>query len=336
MALLLTRADIQSFLTMKDAMEAVEEAFRQLALGTVNMPQRPVIRVPEHHGVVLFMPALIGGTLAPAGRAGVGALGMKVVTVYPDNPQKYGKPTVLGLILLNDPATGEVTAIMDGGFITAMRTGAVSGVATRYLARPDAQVAGVFGAGVQARTQLMALAEARPLERAVVYDVVPEARRRFAAEMSAQLGFPVEPASEARLAVEGCDIIAAATSAATPIFDGRWVAPGTHINGIGSHAPNMRELDTAIVKKARVIVDLREAALAEAGDLIIPIQEGAITADHIAGDLGEVVTGRVPGRTHPDEITLFKSEGLAIQDVSVATRVYQIAKERGIGQEIST
>ncbi len=327
MALLLTRADIQSFLTMKDAMEAVEEAFRQLALGTVEMPQRPVIRVPEHHGTVLFMPALIGG---------MGALGMKVVSVYPDNPQKYGKPTVLGTILLNDPATGEVIAIMDGGFITAMRTGAVSGVATQYMARPDARVAGIFGAGVQARTQLIALAEARPLERAVVYDVVPEARERFAAEMSAQLGFPVQPVDDPRAAVEGCDIIATATSAATPVFDGNWVAPGTHINGIGSHAPNMRELDTTIVLRSRVIVDLRGAALAEAGDLIIPIREGAITADHIVGELGSVVVGQIPGRTHPDEITLFKSEGLAIQDVSVASRVYQMAQERGIGQEITT
>ncbi|MBU1749539.1 MAG: ornithine cyclodeaminase family protein [Chloroflexi bacterium] len=326
MALLLTRTDIQSFLTIKDAMEAVEEAFRQLALGTVDMPQRPVIRVPDHHGVVLFMPALIGG---------MGALGMKVVSVYPDNPKKYDKPTVLGLILLNDPATGEVVAIMDGGFITAMRTGAVSGVATKYLARSDAQVAGVFGAGVQARAQLLALAEARPLVRAVVYDVVPEARQRFAADLSAQLGIPVEPVDDPRAAVEGCDVIATATSARDPIFDGNWVAPGTHINGIGSHAPDMRELDTAIIQKARVIVDLRAAALAEAGDLIIPIQEGAITADHIAGELGEVIAGRIPGRTSPDEITIFKSEGLAIQDVSVATKVYQLARARSIGQEIS-
>ncbi len=326
MALLLTRADIQSFLTMKDAMEAVEEAFRQLALGTVDMPQRPVIRVPAHHGTVLFMPALIGG---------MGALGMKVVSVYPDNPARHNKPTVLGTILLNDPATGEVIAIMDGGFITAMRTGAVSGVATKYMARPDARVAGIFGAGVQARTQLMALAEARPLERAVVYDVMPEARTRFATEMSAQLGLPVAPVDDPRAAVEGCDIIATATSAATPILDGNWVAPGTHINGIGSHAPHMRELDTTIIRRSRVIVDLRSAALAEAGDLIIPIQEGAITADHIAGELGEVIVGQVPGRTQPDEITLFKSEGLAIQDVSVATRVYQIAQERGIGQNVT-
>jgi ornithine cyclodeaminase/alanine dehydrogenase len=314
MALLLTREDVQSVLTMADAIEAVEEAFRQLELGTVDMPQRPVIRVPDEHGVVLFMPAMIGG---------MGALGMKVVSVYPDNPDKHGKPTVMGLILLNDPATGEVVAMMDGGFITAMRTGAVSGVATKHMARPDAKVATVFGAGVQARTQLLAVAEARQLARAVVYDIVPEQSRKFAAEMSEELGIPVEVADQAQAAVEQADIIAAATSR------------GTHVNGIGSHAPNMRELDTTLVKRARVIVDQREAALAEAGDLIIPLEEGAITADHIAGELGAVVAGRVPGRTTADEVTLFKSEGLAIQDVSVATKVYQLARQHGAGQEVA-
>jgi ornithine cyclodeaminase/alanine dehydrogenase len=325
MALLLTRDDIRSFLTMKDSMDAVEEAFRQLALGTVDMPQRPVIRVPDEHGVVLFMPAMIGG---------MGALGMKVVSVYPDNPSKHDKPTVMGTILLNDPATGEVVAIMDGGFITAMRTGAVSGVATKHMARPDAKVAAIFGGGVQARTQLMAVAEARPLERALVYDIVPEQRESFAREMSRELAIPVEAADDPRSAVESADVIVAATSAREPIFDGGWLRPGAHINGIGSHAPDMRELDTDTVQRSRVIVDLRSAALAEAGDLMIPIKEGAITEDHIAGELGEVVAGSVPGRTSPDEITLFKSEGLAIQDVSVATRVYEIARRQGHGRAV--
>ncbi len=325
MALLLTRSDVQSLLSMGEAMSAVEEAFRQLALGTVDMPQRPVIKVPAHHGSVLFMPALIGG---------MGALGMKVVSVYPDNPTQHDLPTVMGVILLNDATTGRVVAIMDGGYITAMRTGAVSGVATRYMARDDARVAGVFGGGVQARTQLMAMAEARPLARALVYDVVPEQAQRFAEDMGRTLGLPVEVVGSSRQLVDGADILAAATSAADPIFEGSWVKPGTHINGIGSHAPTMRELDTTIVQRSRVIVDLRQAALAEAGDLMIPIQEGAITADHIQGELGEVILGQVDGRTAPDEITLFKSEGLAIQDVSVAARVFQLAQAQGVGQEV--
>lgn len=326
MTLLLSRDDVQSVLTMADSMAAVEEAFRQQALGTVDMPQRPVIRIPDEHGVVLFMPALIGG---------MGALGMKVVSVYPDNPQKHDKPTVMGMILLNDPATGEVVAIMDGGLITAMRTGAVSGVATKHMARPDARVAAIFGGGVQARTQLMAVAEARELERAVVYDVIPEQSAKFAVEMTEELGLPVEPAEEPRVAVEGSDIIVAATSAPQPIFEGSWVKPGTHVNGIGSHAPTMRELDTELVQRSRVVVDLRSAALAEAGDLMIPIDEGAVDADHIAGELGDVVAGSVPGRTSDDEVTLFKSVGLAIQDVSVATKVFELATQKGVGQQVS-
>jgi alanine dehydrogenase len=326
MALLLTRSDVQGLLTMPEAMSAVEEAFRQLALGTVDMPQRTVIKVPAHRGSLLFMPALVGG---------MGALGMKVVSVYPDNPAKHGLATVLGLILLNDPATGQVVAVMDGGHITAMRTGAVSGVASKYMARPDARTAAVFGGGVQARTQLEAVHTARPLQKAYVYDVVQEQGARFAADMTKELGFPVEAAADARSAVEAADIVVAATSAGQPVFEGAWLRPGTHINGIGSHAPAMRELDTATVKRSRVIVDLRSAALAEAGDLMIPIQEGAITADHIAGDLAEVITGKVAGRTSPDQVTLFKSEGLAIQDVSVAQRVFDLARERAVGQEIA-
>jgi ornithine cyclodeaminase/alanine dehydrogenase len=326
MALLLNRKDVQSLLTMPEAMVAVEEAFRQHANGTVDMPQRPTIRVPDHHGIVLFMPAQIGG---------MGALGMKVVTVYPDNPKKHDKPTVMGVILLNDPETGEVVSIIDGGYITAMRTGAVSGIATKYMARPDAKIASVFGGGVQARAQLVAMAEARQLERAYVYDVVPETAASFAADMTQQLGIPVEVGTDAHEVVSKSDLIATATSAADPIIDGDWVKPGTHVNGIGSHAPAMRELDTKLVARSRLVVDLREAALAEAGDVIIPIQEGAITEDHIVADLGQVVSGAVAGRTGDDEVTLFKSEGLAIQDVSVASRVYQLALERGVGQQVA-
>ncbi len=326
MALLLTRDDVQAVLTMKDSMEAVEEAFRQLSLGTVDMPQRPVIRAPDKSGVVLFMPALIGG---------MDSLGMKVVSVYPNNPAQFDKPTVLGLILLNDLATGEVVAIMDGGYITAMRTGAVSGVATKHMARPDATVASVFGGGVQARTQLMAVAEARELVRALVYDVVPDQAAGFAEDMTNLLGIPVEAVDDARTAVEQAHVVSTATSAHEPVFDGEWLQPGAHVNGIGSHAPDMRELDTAAVARSRVIVDQKSAALAEAGDLIIPMQAGEISEDHIVGELGDVVAGKIPGRVSDEDITLFKSEGLAIQDVSVAAKVYELAAERGVGTEVS-
>lgn len=325
MPLLLTRSDVESLLDIDLSMAAVEEAFRELARGTVQMPQRPVIRVAEHQGSVLFMPAYI---------AGLGALGMKLVSVYPENPSRHGLPTIMGVILLCEAATGQVLAIMDGGHITAMRTGAVTGVAAKVMARQDARVLGLFGAGVQARTQLLAVAAVRPLERVVVYDTVVANAQRFAGEMTARIQVPVLVASSAREAVEGADIVVTATSSAAPVFDGRWLAPGTHISGIGSHAPHMRELDTETVRRARLIVDHRAAALAEAGDVMLPIQEGAITADHIVGELGEVLEGRIPGRTSASEVTLFKSVGLAIQDVAVAARVYALAIERGIGQPV--
>ncbi len=269
MALLLSRADVESVLDMKTALAAVEDGFRELARGTVDMPQRPVIRVPDHQGTLLFMPAYIGG---------IGALGMKLVSVYPQNPALHGLPTTMGVILVCDVASGEVVAVMDGGFITAMRTGAVTGVAARCMARPDASVVGLFGAGVQARTQLLALAEIRQLSKVIVFDVAPERAQQFARELSERLGIAIEVASAPRQAVAGADIVVTATSAASPVFDGHWLEPGTHVSGIGSHAPQMRELDTVAVQRSRVIVDSRSAALAEAGDLMLAIQRSTSLA----------------------------------------------------------
>jgi ornithine cyclodeaminase/alanine dehydrogenase len=327
MPLLLTRKNVEAVLTMKDAIAAVEEGFRQLALGKVIMPQRPVIPVVEHHGVYLAMPAYVGGS------ADGGSLALKVVTVYHDNPQKYGLPTTLGTLLLNDPRTGALMAIMDAGFLTAMRTGAASGVATKYLAREDARSVGIFGAGVQARTQLMAVCEVRPIERAVVYDVSPEHRAKYAAEMSERLSIPVEPTDDPRTCAQN-DVIATASSSSTPVFEGAWLAPGTHVNGIGSHTPNTRELDTETIRRAKVVPDYADACLAEAGDLILPIQEGAITRDHVYASLGDIVAGLKVGRESPEEITVFKSVGLAVQDAASAARVYELARAAGVGTEI--
>ena len=326
MPLLLTRKDVETVLTMKDAIAAVEEGFRQLALGNVTMPQRTAIRLSDHHGLHLGMPAYVGGTDG-------GSLALKVVTVYPDNPSKYGLPTTIGTLLLNDPRTGALVAIMDAGFLTAMRTGAVSGVATRYLAREDASSVGVFGAGVQARAQLMAVCEVRPIERAVVCDPRQESRETYAAEMAERLSISVEPSGDPRACVEN-DIVVTASSSRTPVFEGAWLVPGTHINGIGSHSPDARELDTETIQRAKIVPDLASACLAEAGDLIIPIQEGVITEDHIHANLGEVVAGLKPGRESDEEITLFKSVGLAAQDAAAAARVYELAQAAGVGAEI--
>ena len=326
MALLLTRADVQSALSMTDAIDAVEEAFRQQQLGNAQLPLRTPIRIPQHHGLVLFMPAYIGGEMD--------ALGMKVVTVYPDNPAQHGLPTILATVLLNDPRTGKLVAMMDGAYLTALRTGAASGVATKHLARANARVVGMFGAGIQARTQLMAMCAVRPITEVRVYEPAPDVARSFCDDMAASLKITARQVMEPREAVAGCDIVIAATTSKMPIFDGAWLEPGTHINGIGSHSLDARELDSTTIKRSKVVVDLRSAALAEAGDLVTPINAGEISADHIYADLGAIVTGK-PGRTDDSEITLFKSVGLAIQDVSAAIKVYQLARAKGIWQEVN-
>jgi alanine dehydrogenase len=327
MALLLSKKDVAALLTIDDAIQVVEEAFRQLALGHVTMPQRTVIRMAEHHGLHLGMPAYIGGT--------VNALALKVVTVYPENPAKRQLPTTIGVLMLNDPTSGAPLAVMDAGFMTAVRTGAVSGVATRYLARRTARRVGVFGAGVMAQWQLAAVCAVRKIEAAVVFDKDADRARSFAAEMADRLGMHVAPVTHPRQAIDGQDIVVIATSATEPVFDGNWLTPGQHVNAIGSHAPAARELDTPAIVRSRVFPDFAEACLAEAGDILIPMKEGAIGRDHLRADLGEVIAGLKPGRERDDEITLFKSVGLAIQDVATANFVYQRARARQVGVEFA-
>jgi ornithine cyclodeaminase/alanine dehydrogenase len=327
MALLLSKKDVAGLLTIEDAIVAVEEAFRQLAMGNVTMPQRTAIRMPERHGLQLGMPAYIGGS--------VDALALKVVTVYPENPAKHGMPTTIGILLLNDPATGQPLAVMDAGFMTAVRTGAVSGVATKHLARKGARTVGVFGAGVMAQWQLAAVCAVRAIESAVVYDKDAGRAESYAADMSARLDTPVSPVAQPRQAVEGQDVVIVATSATEPVFNGAWLAPGQHVNAIGSHAPGARELDTAAVVRSRVFPDHIEACLAEAGDILIPLNEGVIGRDHLRASLGEVIAGIKAGRERDDEITLFKSVGLAIQDVATARLVYERARARTIGVEFA-
>ena len=327
MTLLLSRDDVARVLTMPACIAAVEGAFAALARGEADMPQRAAIKVPDHHGIFLGMPAYLGGQAE--------ALGLKVVTVYPDNPAKHDLPTTLGTLMLCDPRTGAVTAIMDAGYLTAVRTGAASGVATKYLAREDASVCTVFGAGAQARQQLVAVHQVRPLSRAYVLDVNAVAAASFARDLGGQLGIAVEVVDDAEAAVRGADIVVTASSSPTPVLEGDWVQPGTHINNIGSHAPATRELDTATVAKSYFVADLREANLAEAGDILIPIEEGAVTAEHIAASLGEIVTGQKPARADAEQVTVFKSCGLAVQDVSTAVAVARAAREQGVGTEVS-
>jgi alanine dehydrogenase len=326
--LLLTRAQVAQLLTMPIALDAVAEAFRRLAAGDAVMPQRGATPIAPHHGLHLTMPVYVGDA------AGDGALTVKIVTVYGDNPAR-NLPTIQGLLLLHDAATGAALALMDAEHLTAMRTGAASGVATQALARSDAAVLTLFGAGAQAAAQVEAVCAVRPIRQ--VYVVTRSGARdaEFAAAMQTRLGIAVTPTRDPAAAVAAADVICTATNSATPLFDGRKLKPGTHINAVGAYTRAMRELDGAAVARSHVIVDHLPAAQAEAGDLLLAQTEGAIGADHIAGSLGQLLLGRIPGRTHADQIRLFKSVGLAVQDALTAAAVYRAALAQGVGETVS-
>ena len=325
MALLLNRSDVQQLLTMAKAIDVVEAAFAELANNTAEMPPRTVMIDPAVGGWIAYMPAYL--------KSG-GGLGVKAVTVYKDNPTKFGLPTTIGTILVQDNQTGEVVAAMDGGYLTAVRTGAVSGVATRHMARPDSKVGGVLGAGVQARQQAVAVAEASNVDTILTFSLDDDTSRREFADWVAQAaGLDVQLATSTEALCRESDIVALATTAANPIVNADWWKPGAHINAIGSHAPGLRELDTASIQRARIICDQLDACMAEAGDLQIPVEDGDYAWSDIAGNLGDVVNGDTPGRTSDDEVTIFKSVGLAIQDISCAALVYREAVANDIGQE---
>ena len=327
MALLLDRQTIQGLLDMQKMIGILEQAFGELASGSAVMPQRTAVADPSVNGWYAFMPAQLRS---------MGALGVKSVTVYKDNPSAHGLPATLATIVLMDSRTGQTLAVMDGGYITAMRTGAVTGLATKYLARSDARIAGVMGSGVQARTQLWGMASGADIEKALVFSLdPPEARQAFADDAADMLGIPVELAQSGEDLVRGVDVLSLATTATTPIIDAEWVQPGLHINGIGSHAVGVREIDTKTMVRSKLVCDNVEACLAEAGDVQIPIEEGAMTADDIYGEIGELITGVKPGRESDEEVTVFKSVGLSIQDISAAHYVYQRALEEGAGTEFA-
>lgn len=325
--LVLSRHDVEQLITMTDTLSAVEEGFRQLAQGNVVMPQRAATQIAPHNGLHLSMPAFVSGEIS--------ALTIKIVTTYGDNLAHYGLPTIQGVLLVHDAKTGQVLAMMDAEHLTAMRTGAASGVATKYLARPDAETVVLFGAGALGPGQLAAVCAVRPIRRAYVITRSGEKDAAFCQQMAQELGIEVHATRNTQQAITQADIICTATNSSTPLFPGAWVRPGTHINAVGAYTRTMRELDTALIQRSRVFVDHRPAAGAEAGDILIPIAEGAFSQEQIAGALGEVINGDVIGRTSADEITVFKSVGLAMQDAVTAARLYAKAVTFGMGQQIS-
>jgi ornithine cyclodeaminase/alanine dehydrogenase len=327
MALLLSRSDVMKLLPMAKAIEVVEKAFGELAAGTAEMPQRTVFIDPKVGGWIAYMPAYL--------KSG-GALGVKAVTVYKNNPAVHNLPTTLGTILVQDQMTGQVLAIMDGGYLTAVRTGAVTGVATKHMARAGAKVAGIIGTGVQGRTQVLGMCAAHRFDSVLAYSIDPEDKKKtFAEGIKKDTGVEIRWAKTVEEVVREADVVALATTASKPIVEGSWWKAGAHINSIGSHAPGVRELDTATILRAKVVCDQRAACLAEAGDLQIPIEEKTWSADAIRGDLGDVINGKLKGRQSESELTLFKSVGLAIQDISCAALVYQQAKAQGVGQQFA-
>ena len=322
---ILSREDVRRALPMRQAIEAMKGAFAQLSTGQADVPLRVALDVPRHNGVTLFMPAYL---------AADDQMAVKIVSVFNDNPAK-GLPLIYALVVVVDATTGEPAAVMDGTYLTALRTGAASGAATDLLAREDASTAAIFGAGAQGRTQLEAVCAVRPIQKAWVYDVSRERAAAYAAEMSERLSLPVRVAETPAEAVHRADVICTATTSTKPVFADADVRPGTHINAIGAYTPQMQEIPAETVLRAKVVIDHHEASLAEAGDLLIPLRQGLMTEDHIYAELGEIAAGLKPGRKLPEEITLFKSVGVAVQDVAAASAVLEAARRLGLGSEVA-
>jgi alanine dehydrogenase len=323
---LLTRSDVQRAISMPAAIEAVRRAYIELSRGSADVPLRAVIAEERHDGVTLVMP----GYLREAD-----ALAVKIVSVHARNAAR-NLPRINALVVLLDPQTGRPAAMMDGTYLTALRTGAGSGVATDLLARPDAETAAIFGAGVQARTQLLAVAAVRPIRRVHVYAPRGESVHAMIAELRPRLDPAIawHAATAPAEAVRDADVVCAATTSATPVFNGADLKPGAHINAVGSYQPAVREIDGETLRRAhRIVVDSREGAMAEAGDLLIALAQGAIRPDDIHAEIGEIAAGLKPGRERETDITFFKSVGTAAQDAAVAQAVYQQALQENVGLE---
>ncbi len=328
MPLLLTEQDVRRVLPLPGLIAAMARALADYSDGRVVQPVRMVLEVGPSRAYFGVMP------VACPDAHGAGTMGAKFVTVYGSN-RAHGLPSHLATIILMDAGTGALTALVDGRYITEVRTAAVSAVSVDRLARPDAQVLAIIGSGVQARSHLEAIRHVRPLSAVRVWSPDRDHRRQFAREMTAAIGIPVWSADDETSAVHEADIVVLATTSASPVVARDDIAPGTHICAVGACRPTQREMPTALVADARVFVDSRAGALVEAGDLVLPIKEGAITAQHIAGELGDVVLGRCEARRTPDEITIFKSLGMAVEDIVAAGLAVARAEAEGLGTRFS-
>jgi len=320
--------DVRKALPMDAAIEAMKQAFAALSGGRAVVSLRLHLPVEQHDGVSLCMAALVQEEHAEA-------LAVKVVSLFDRNPERH-LPTLQAAVLALEPDTGRPVALLDGAALTAIRTGAASGAATDLLARPDSRTAAVFGAGVQARTQLEAVCTARRIETAWVWDPRPGAGEALCREMGGRGPVPrdLRAADDARQAVAEADVVCTATTSHTPVFADADLKAGAHVNAVGSYQPHVQEIPAETVARALLVVDSRQAALEEAGDIIQPIKQGLIGPDHVHAELGELVLGREQGRTSADQVTLFRSVGVAVQDAVAAREVCRRAEQLGLGQEV--
>jgi ornithine cyclodeaminase/alanine dehydrogenase-like protein (mu-crystallin family) len=325
--LVLSRGDLERLLPPADVIEAMAAMFRLHAEGRAVAPPRTGMPIDDG-GVLLLMPAAASMADATA------VAGAKLVSVQPANRAR-GQPTLYATYVLVDGATGQPLAHLEGTYLTGVRTGATSALAARLLARPHARRVTCFGAGVQAGFQLACLAAVRPPERVAIIGRDPARARAFAVTMARRMAVPVEVAADSRAAVRDADIVICATTSATPVVFGADLSPGTHLDLVGAFRPGDREADTEALRRARVVVDTYDGALAGAGDVLIPIREGAFDRTHISAELAQVLTGARPGRASDDEITIFKSVGWALEDLAAARLSYNRARSAGLGTEVN-
>jgi len=322
--LLVNQSEVAKWLPMHECLEVMAGAFKMLAAGNTILPLRPIMWLPERAGALAMMPAFMKD---------INALGLKVLTLFPGNHgTQYDSHQ--GAVLLCEATHGCLLAIMDATAITAIRTAAVSGVATRLLAREEAHELAILGTGTQARTHLEAMLLVREITRVRVWSRNAEYARKFSEHESQRYHIKIEAVETARDAIIDADIICTTTAAQEPIVLGEWLKPGAHINAVGACTPITRELDTNAMLKSHLIVDRRESVLNEAGDFIIPKNEGVLDDTHIRGELGEILLGQIHGRTAPEQITLFKSLGLAIEDLAAAHYIYTKMSATGAGMWI--
>ena len=327
--LILKESDISSMITMSDIIEADKEALSIYSSQKSNIPLRSNLNVPEFNGQCLFM----NGYAAPAK-----ALGVKIVSVYPDNINK-NIPSVPATMVLVNAETGMVNSLIDGTYLTRLRTGAISGLATDILSRKDSKIFALFGTGGQAVTQLEAVLTVRNIEEVRVFDISKERAEEFSKKMSDKFGkkFNVKiiAAESSDAAIDNADIITTVTTSKKPVFDANKVKKNVHINGVGSYTPEMQEIPGDILVKAnKIFVDTRDGAINESGDLINPIKDGLIQKEKINGELGEVINGVIKGRENDDEMTFFKTTGSAVLDLVAAQKIYEMAKVKKVGQMV--